>query len=154
MSYIKIMIHAVWGTKNRQPLLTNEIRGVLFDHIYENARLKKNYIDTLGGYTDHVHCLISLGGDQSIAKVIQLIKGESSYWANKHSIVKPKLEWAADYFAASVGESAVAKVRTYISQQEEHHKKITFPEEYEKFIASFGLPSAKAEPGGSDSSSG
>lgn len=139
MSYIKVMIHLVWGTKNREPLLTEEKRKLLFSHIRENARSKDIYIDTLGGYTDHVHCLVSLGKDQSISKVVMLIKGESSYWANKESLVKSKFEWAADYFAASVSESAVEKVRAYINQQEAHHRKITFTEEYDKLMSSHGF---------------
>ena len=61
MSYIKIMVHVVWGTKNREPVLISEKRKLLFDHIRTNAKTKGIYIDTLGGYTDHVHCLVSLG---------------------------------------------------------------------------------------------
>jgi REP element-mobilizing transposase RayT len=102
------MVHA----KGREPLLIKEKRDALFDHIRKNARAKDIYIDSIGGYVDHVHCLISLGGDQNIAKVIQLLKGESSFWANKEGMINPKLAWASDYFAASVSESAVVKVRT------------------------------------------
>ena len=144
MSYVKIMIHSVWGTKNREPLLVKEKRVELFSHILENARTKQIYIDTINGYTDHVHCLISLGVEQSIAKVIQLIKGESAYWANKEGLIKPKLEWTADYFAESISDSFMQKVRDYIIHQEEHHKKVSFAEEYEKFITTHGLHVAKA----------
>jgi REP element-mobilizing transposase RayT len=139
MSYIKIMVHVVWATKAREPLLVKENRAQLFNHIRENARLKDIYIDTIGGHADHVHCLISLGAEQSIAKIVQLIKGESSYWANKENAIKPRLVWAADYFAASVSESALQKVRDYINNQEEHHRKITFKEEYDKFVISHGF---------------
>ena len=138
------MIHLVWGTKDREPVLIGEKRKILFDHILANAKEKKIHIDTLGGYTDHVHCLLSLGGDQTISKVAQLIKGESSFWANQENLILPKLIWAEDYFAASVSESAVQKVRDYINNQEEHHKKITFAEEYEKFLKGYGFDSAKA----------
>lgn len=138
------MIHLVWGTKDREPVLIGEKRKILFDHILANAKEKKIHIDTLGGYTDHVHCLLSLGGDQTISKVAQLIKGESSFWANQENLILPKLIWAEDYFAASVSESAVQKVRDYINNQEEHHKKITFAEEYEKFLKGYVFDSAKA----------
>jgi putative transposase len=138
------MVHVVWGTKNREPVLTGEKRKLLFEHIRSNAKMKGIYIDTLGGYTDHVHCLLSLGGDQTISKVVQLIKGESSFWANREKLITPKLMWAEDYFAASVSESAIQNVRTYINNQEEHHKKVTFNDEYEKFIKSYGFDLAKA----------
>jgi putative transposase len=145
MSYIKIMVHVVLGTKNREPILISEKRKLLFDHIRANAKTKGIYIDTLGGYTDHVHCLVSLGGDQTISKVVQLIKGESSFWANREKLVTPKLVWAEDYFAASVSESSIENVRNYINTQEEHHKEVTFTDEYEKFIKNYGFDLAKAE---------
>lgn len=139
MSYIKIVIHCVWGTKNREPILIKAKRQQLLDHIRENAKSKDIYIDTINSHLDHVHCLISLGADQSIAKVMQLIKGEASYWANKEKLFAHKLEWAEDYFAASVSESALGKVRDYIKNQEEHHRKVSFTEEYEKFIKSYNF---------------
>jgi len=139
MSYIKIMVHCVWGTYNHQPILVTDVREKLFEHIRENARLKNIYIDIINGYDDHVHCLISLGAEQNIAKIMQLIKGEASFWANNEKLLKHKLEWAEDYFAASVSESALSKVRNYIRNQVEHHRKITFKEEYEKFIKSYGF---------------
>ena len=139
MSYIKLMVHTVWGTKNREPILLDNKRDFLFSHIQSNGRLKGIFIDTIGGYTDHVHCLISLGADQNISKIMQLIKGESSFWANKEKLLLNKLYWAEDYFAASVSESSIDKVRLYINDQKEHHKKVTFTQEYEQFITSYGF---------------
>jgi putative transposase len=144
MSYVKIMVHVVWGTKLREPVLVADKRTMLFEHILANAKTKGIYIDTIGGYTDHVHCLISLSSDQTISKIVQLIKGESSFWANREAIITPKLTWAEDYFAASVSESALRNVRDYINNQEEHHKKMTFTDEYEKFVKSYGFDWAKA----------
>ena len=139
MSYVKILVHAVWGTKNRESILLKDKRDQLFSHIQYNAKAKNIFIDTIGGHIDHVHCLISLSADQNISKVMQLIKGEASFWANKENIFQHKLYWAEDYFAASVSESAIDKVRFYINNQEEHHKKITFTQEYEQFIKSYGF---------------
>jgi putative transposase len=139
MSYVNIMVHAVWGTKNHAPVLETGKRALLFDHIRDNAKSKGIYIDTLNGHVDHIHCLLSLSADQSITKVMQLIKGEASFWANKENLFSPKLEWAEDYFAASVSKSALGKVRAYIRNQGEHHKKLTFMQEYEKFILNYGF---------------
>ncbi|MDQ6758176.1 MAG: IS200/IS605 family transposase [Bacteroidota bacterium] len=137
MAFVKVMIHAVWGTKNRHPFLTNEIRGKVIQHIKENAKTKQIYIDTINGYTDHLHCLFGLNADMTIAKVLQLIKGESAFWINKEKIIKLKFEWADEYFAVSVSKSMIDKVRDYIKLQEVHHKKITFTNEYEKFIKQY-----------------
>ncbi len=74
---------------------------------------------------DCIHCLLALNADMTIAKVMQLIKGEAAYWANKNSLLKPKLEWADEYFvpiAIGISESMLNKVRDYIKSQEEHHK--------------------------------
>jgi len=139
MAYVKIWVHIVWTTKNREPVLTNPKRKLLFSHMRENARLKGIYLDFIGGYLEHIHCLISLNSDQTIAKTIQLIKGESAYWFN-HNIKKgKKLEWQDEYFAVSVSESAVSAVRSYIKNQEQHHKKKTFQEEYDDIMQKFGF---------------
>jgi REP element-mobilizing transposase RayT len=139
MSHVKIWIHTVWGTKNHERILTKGVRKQLFQHIRENAKSKQIYIDFINGDLDHIHCLLTLNADMTIAKVIQLIKGEAAYWANKNSLLKPKLEWAEEYFAVSVSESMLNKVRDYIKNQEEHHKKVTFKNEYEDFIKKFGF---------------
>ncbi|MDH6309333.1 putative transposase [Dysgonomonas sp. PFB1-18] len=138
MPYVKVYIHCVWSTKNRiQMLQTADVRNKLWQHIIENSRNKGIFIDTVSGYSDHCHCIISLSTDQSIQKVIQLIKGESSYWINKNRLTEQKFEWQDEYFALSVSESMIEKVRGYIMKQEEHHRKKTFQEEFDEFIAKY-----------------
>ena len=139
MPFVKVWIHLVWSTKNREPYLDKTIRQNVFAHIKENARKKDIYIDFINGYTDHVHCLISLGLDQTIAKTVQLLKGESSFWINKQQLTKQHFEWQDEYFAVSVSESVVDRVRDYIRNQEEHHKHKTFQQEYEDFISKYGF---------------
>ena len=140
MPFIRVWIHYVWSTKNREPLLIDKYRYALFQHIKENALLKKIYLDRVNGYHDHVHCLVSLGSDQTIEKIAQLIKGESSYWFNnKSSFNASKLEWQDENFAVSVGEFYLNSVRTYIDNQQTHHRKKTFEEEYRDFISKNGF---------------
>ncbi|MGG9970590.1 IS200/IS605 family transposase [Ferruginibacter sp. SUN002] len=139
MPMIKIWIHLVWSTKNRAPFLTKDIRQKVFTHIRENAKEKKIHIDFVNGYVDHVHCLISLEQDQTISKIVQLIKGESAFWINKNNLCKDKFEWQGEYFAVSVSESGLNKVRDYIRNQEIHHKKKTFLQEYDEFMEKYGF---------------
>lgn len=134
MGYVKIWVHLVWATKNREPILTLEIRQEIFSHIRENAEKKGIYIDFINGHLEHVHCLISLGSGQNIDKILMLMKGESSYWMNKSKILHRKFAWQDEYFAVSVSESAVNRVRNYIKNQENHHKKKTFNDEYQEFM--------------------
>lgn len=72
---------------------------------------------------------------------MQLIKGESAFWVNKNNIIKHKFEWADEYFAASVSESMLDKVRAYIRNQEQHHKKVTFAQEYQEFMDKYKFQS-------------
>ena len=140
MSYTKILLHCVWGTKRREPVLTKEIRSLLIDHIKENASIKNIFIDTINGHTEHLHAILSLGARQNISEVMQLIKGESAFWINnKTTLLSRKFEWADEYFAVSISESQLDKVRAYIKNQEEHHKKQTFQQEYDEFITKYGF---------------
>ena len=137
MSFVNIWVHAVWGTKNSEPKLEEDLRGILCNHIKKNALDKGFLIDTIGGYTDHLHALMPLHADMSISKQMQLIKGESANWVNKSGLVNQNLRWASEYFAASVSESNLEAVRVYIRGQEQHHRRMTFQEEYERFLKHF-----------------
>jgi putative transposase len=139
MSYPRIWVHCVWTTKNREPLLTKNIREKVFTHIKENAADKGIYIDIVNGYTDHIHCLISLKRKQNIADCLQLIKGESSFWINNNKLVNNKFKWQDDYFAVSVSQSQLNKLREYISNQEKHHQQKSFASEYKEFMNKYGF---------------
>ena len=141
MSYVKVMIHAVWGTKNRFPFLTKEIKSSVIEHSKTNARKKRIFIDAIDGSTEHLHCLFGLNADMTISKALQLIKGESAFWINQNKIIHTKFEWADEYFAVSVSESMLNQARTYIRNQEEHHRKKTYREEYDEFIRSYNFNS-------------
>ncbi|HOE05285.1 MAG TPA: IS200/IS605 family transposase [Bacteroidales bacterium] len=144
MPFVKVYIHFVWSTKNRYPFLySKELRARVWKHIRENAKEKGIFIDFINGYSDHCHCLVSFGVDQSIQKVMQLIKGESSYWINKNELINERFEWQDEYFAVSVSESIIDKVRKYIKNQEKHHSKKTFQDEYDEFIIKYGFENYK-----------
>jgi len=139
MPYVRIWVHLIWSTKDRVPTLGVGLRQTVFSHIMENARKKDIYLDTINGVADHVHTLISLGSDQTIAKVAQLLKGESSHWVNQENLSKIKFEWQDEYIAISVSDSMIDTVRDYIRNQEEHHRKKTFAEEYDEFMKKYGF---------------
>jgi putative transposase len=139
MSYVRVWVHAVWGSKRRENFLTKEVRQPVISHIKANAKDKGIYIDRLNGPADHLHCLVGLNANLSIAKTLQLIKGESAFWINRDRIVKSKFEWADEYYAASVSESDLETVRAYIDRQEEHHRKKSFTEEVDDFVREYKL---------------
>jgi REP element-mobilizing transposase RayT len=140
MPFIKVYIHFVWSTKNRFPFLTTlELREKMWKHIKENGKEKGIFIDFVNGYNDHCHCLVSLKSDQTIQKIIQMIKGESAFWFNNQRLILEKFEWQDEYFAVSVSESKIENVRNYIRNQETHHSKKSFDDEYNKMIDVYGF---------------
>ncbi|HMS66157.1 MAG TPA: IS200/IS605 family transposase [Ignavibacteria bacterium] len=139
MSWVRVYIHLVFSTKNREPFLNSlELRKTVFKHIKQNAGEKDIWLDCVNGWQDHAHCLISLGREQSISKVAQLIKGESSFWINKNNLTVNKFIWQDDYWAVGVSESHVEAVRKYIHNQEIHHSKKSFSDEINEFMGIYG----------------
>ena len=114
MSYVRIWVHLVFSTKNRQPLLNNKIRYEVQNHIIQNCAEKKIFLRAINGYTEHLHCLISLGRDQCISKVAQLIKGESSIWINSNNLISDNFKWQDDYFAVTVAAHIFIKLKQVI----------------------------------------
>lgn len=137
MPFIKILVHAVWATKDRKPLMNKANKDALCQHMRKYSKEKNIHLINVNGWLDHLHCFISMSADQNIATIMNLIKGESSYWANKNLSWVEKFGWQDDYFAVSVGESQFEAVNNYINRQEEHHQKKTFQQEYDEIIKSY-----------------
>jgi len=129
MSYTKIWVHAVWGTKGRHPLLSNGFRQAFLDHLKENAEKKDIEISMVNCWIDHVHCLIRLKPDQNVEEVIKGIKAEASHWINGNHLAEKKFFWSREYYVASVSEGNLNGVKQYINGQERHHTHRTFKEE-------------------------
>jgi len=134
MSYVNINVHLVWGTKYRYKILVGDKKDNLISHIKENAIKQEIEILEINGHFDHMHCVINLKSDQTISKVVQLIKGESSYWANANKLFGFKLIWGKKYFAESVSPSNLSKLRNYIINQASHHRKDPFTVKYRRFL--------------------
>jgi len=117
-----------------KPPVLQEVCG----HIKTNAVEKGIFIDRINGHDEHIHVLMLLKYDLSISKQMQLLKGESAFWANRTGLIKNGLEWADKYFAASVSNDKIDTVRAYIDNQQIHHEKMTFKEEYNLFIKNLG----------------
>ncbi len=139
MSWVRVYIHLVFSTKNREPLLnSSELRKAVFEHIKDNSKKNKIWLDCISGHQDHAHCLIALGKDQTISKVVQLIKGESSFWINQNLSSQNKFAWQDDYWCVGVSESHIESTRKYIHNQEEHHSKLLFKTEIDGFMKKYG----------------
>jgi len=139
MSYLSIWLHCVWTTNKRIPYLRDEIRDEVILHIRNNAKLKGIYIDHINGYHEHLHALISLGGNQTVSEIMQKIKGESSFWINKNKLTRLKFEWQDDFYSVSIGMSQIDNLRKYIRNQYQHHQKVAFQEELDSIIKEYKL---------------
>src|SRR5687767_10253426 len=100
-------------------------------------RPKDIFLDFINGYREHVHCLISLGVEQKIAQIVKLIKGESSHWINSNGLLRSKFAWQTEYFCVSVGESMLNKTRDYIRNQEAHHSRKGFDQEFDLMLKKY-----------------
>ena len=135
MSWVRIYVHMVFSTKNREPFLNSPtLRKNVFQHIKKNADEKGIWLDCVNGYSEDAHCLISIGKEQTTSKVAQLIKGESSFWINQNKLTDQKFIWQDDYWVSGVSNSHVERVKKYIDNQEAHHSIVTFDSEVSKLI--------------------
>lgn len=135
-SLAKNLIHLIYSTKNREPLLSAETRPSLFAYQAGILRQLECPAIVIGGVTDHVHSLFCLSKNHSLASVIEELKKGSSKWLKTQERELRNFQWQAGYGAFSVSQSNVEEVRGYIEQQEVHHRKRTFQEE---LIALFRL---------------
>jgi REP element-mobilizing transposase RayT len=139
MPYIRMYGHFVWATKSRKKLLSIENKDLLCEHIREYAGSKNIQLLNINGWHDHLHAIISLSSDQNIATIMNLIKGESSFWANRNLKLPEKFGWQEEYFAVSVSQSQLKQLNQYIDRQEEHHMIKSFKNEYDEFIKKYNF---------------
>ena len=130
MSYVSSHYHCVFSTKGRQPLISTELRERLWPFLGGIARQHGMKAIEVGGMADHVHILLSLPSTLSIAKALQLIKGGSSKWVHETFPQHRLFGWQVKYGAFGVSVSQLDKIIEYIKGQEDHHRKMTFQEEF------------------------
>jgi len=130
MSYVSSYFHCVFSTKERHPMIPPELRDRLWPFLGGIARQNQMKAIEVGGMPDHVHLLLSLPSTLSIAKALQLIKGGSSKWVHDTFPEHRCFRWQVKYGAFGVSVSQLDKTIQYIKRQEEHHRKMTFQEEF------------------------
>lgn len=139
-SLTKIWIHGIWGTKDRISLIKSDYEKQLYDHIKDKLESELGCkVRIINGTEDHIHVLFLLNPNYSIKDIFQRMKGDSSHWINENDFTKNKFVWQTGYGGFSVSESMVKEVERYIKNQKEHHKKVTFQQEYELFMQKYGL---------------
>ncbi len=130
MSYISSYFHCVFSTKERRRLITPELRDRLWPFLGGIARQNKMKAIEIGGVEDHVHILLSLPSTMAISKALQLVKGGSSKWIHETFPEHRLFAWQEEYGAFSVSMSQLDKAIQYIRGQKEHHRRMSFQEEF------------------------
>lgn len=138
-SFNKIWIHAIWATKNREPLIEPIIEKNLHQYIDKQLREMGCPVRIINGMPDHLHCLFLLSPQKSISEVVKQIKGSSSHYINQQNTLESKFAWQTGYAAYSVSESVLDKVYNYIKNQKKHHQKKSFQQEYGEFLKLYGF---------------
>ena len=138
-SFNSCLIHCVWSTKNRASFLDSDLRERLWPYLGGIARENKMKALAVGGTVDHVHILVSLPGTLSVAKTIQLLKGNSSKWIHETFPKRADFAWQEGYGAFSIGVSGIEATVRYIQNQEEHHRRRTFRDEFVAMLRKHGL---------------
>ena len=133
-SYISNLMHCIFSTKDRMPLITPELESRLWPYMGGIAREHKMRALAIGGTADHIHTLLSLPATMDVAKAVQLIKGGSSKWVHDKFRRHQKFAWQEGYAAFSVSVSQLNKTVAYINGQKQHHHKRTFEEEFIEFL--------------------
>jgi putative transposase len=136
-SLAKILVHVIFSTKNREPVIPREIRPKL--HAYIGGILENLRCPSLqtGGTADHVHTVLSLARTQSVADVVEEVKKSSSKWVKQQGV--DSFFWQAGYGAFSIGESQLPALIKYIARQEEHHRHLSFQEEFRRLLLRYGV---------------
>ena len=134
-SRTKIWIHALFGTKNHEPLIRDGFESHLHAHIRHHLEHDfKCYLQAINGVSDHLHALILLDPNHSVKDILKNVKGESSHWINENDFIESKFAWEKGYAAVSVSDSMVSDVERHIQQQKEYHVSVSYSEECRQFF--------------------
>lgn len=129
-SYTNLLYHIVFSTKDRQPLLKGEFKHRLYDYLGGSVRRQGGIALAINGTADHVHLLVKLKPDKALSAVLRDLKANASGWMHEIFPTLKDFSWQRGYSAFSVSVSQVDKVRNYIANQEAHHSKRSFRDEF------------------------
>jgi Transposase and inactivated derivatives len=138
-TYTQIHIHVVFAVQNRASLINKDWKDSLYKYIIVIIQKRGHKVLAIGGMTDHVHILFGFRPTQSLSSMIQEVKRDTSEWINKSKFVMKKFAWQEGYGAFSYSKSQIPNVAKYIENQEMHHARKSFLEEYRKILNDFTI---------------
>lgn len=139
-TYTQLYIHFVFAVKYRAALLNEDWDGRLRLYITAITQNNDHKMLAINNVPDHLHMFIGLNPSQSLSELMRLVKGDSSEWINKQKLTQSKFQWQEGYGAFSHSKSQIDQVVKYILNQQEHHKKTTFLDEYRQMLKNLDIP--------------
>jgi REP element-mobilizing transposase RayT len=133
-TYTNLLTHIIFSTKDRHPFVDGELRERLFPYMGGIVNQLGGTPILINGPIDHVHMLVVMPPTMSVADFVGKVKSNSSGWIHKQWAARAKFAWQIGYGAFSVSGSMKEDVKVYIANQEEHHRKVTFQEEFIAFL--------------------
>ncbi len=133
-TFLQLFVHIVFSTKGRAPLIVPDLKPELHAYLGGLMRELKGKAHAINGMEDHVHLLVSLPPTLSLADMLRFLKSNSCKWVHEKWPQRSSFAWQFGYGAFSVSKSNVAEVEDYIRNQGEHHRKLTFQEEFVSFL--------------------
>ena len=138
-TYTQIHLQIVFAVRFRAALINKTWKDELYKYITGIVQTQKHKMIIINGVEDHVHMLIGFKPHQSLSDLVQDVKGSSSKWINERKLTKNKFNWQQGFGAFSYSMDALPNVINYILNQEEHHKKIIFKDEYKKYLKEYEI---------------
>lgn len=138
-TFSKIYIHIIFSVKGRQNLIQKTWKEELYKYICGIVNGKEQKVYAIGGMADHIHILLSIKPNITLSDIVRDIKANSSKWINDKGYVKDKFQWQEGFGAFSYAQSQVDNVIAYINNQEQHHQKKTFKDEYLDLLHKFSI---------------
>jgi REP element-mobilizing transposase RayT len=138
-SFVYLILHVVFSTRNRAPDLNAELSARLFPYMGGIVKTLRGVPFIVNGPADHVHLLLSLPAGVSIAEMMRVVKTNSSRWVHEQFPAHRRFGWQSGYGAFTVSGSRLEEVRDYIARQQAHHRKVSFQEEFLSLLKKHGL---------------
>ena len=138
-TFSQIYIQVVFAVRGRENLISKKWKDELYKYICGIVKAKKEKVYSINGMPDHIHILLSIKPDTTLSDLMRDIKANSSKWINEKKFVKGKFQWQEGFGAFSYSQSQLDNVIGYINNQEEHHSKKSFKEEYLDLLNKFNI---------------
>ena len=138
-TYSNLNFHVVFSTKNRDPIITDELEEELYRYIAGIIKGEGAILLKIGGTENHVHLVIRLKPIHFIPDMLKKIKANASKWINDHQKINGRFSWQVGYGIFSVSESQLPHTIQYVGNQKEHHLRITFKEEFIRLLEKNGI---------------